>query len=87
MVKSTRTSFLTFSSTASTRRSISVRVEEDIYEVLVGPRADGTSVSTLCDSINDSSPANTVLYHLRTKFELDQLERVGSTPPPSERRC
>ena len=52
---------------------------EDIYEVLVGACADGTSVSTLCESSEDSSPANTILYHLRTKFEPERLERVANT--------
>ncbi|SEL80620.1 hypothetical protein SAMN04488691_10899 [Haloferax larsenii] len=52
---------------------------EDIYEVLVGACTDGTSVSTLCENSEDAPPANTVLYHLRTKFELDQLEQVGNT--------
>jgi len=42
---------------------------EDIYEVLVGACADGTSVSTLCASSQNSPAGNTVLYHLRTKFE------------------
>jgi len=52
---------------------------EDIYEVLVGACADGTSVSTLCASSQNSPAANTVLYHLRTKFEPDRLERVANT--------
>ncbi len=52
---------------------------EDIYEVLVGACADGTSVSTLCGSSEDSPPANTILYHLRTKFEPERLERVANT--------
>jgi len=39
---------------------------EDIYEVLVGACADGTSVSTLCASSQNSPAGNTVLYHLRT---------------------
>jgi len=38
---------------------------EDIYEVLVGACADGTSVSTLCASSQNSPAGNTVLYHLR----------------------
>jgi putative transposase len=42
---------------------------EDIYEALVGACADGTSVSTLCASSQNSPAGNTVLYHLRTKFE------------------
>jgi len=84
-VRSTRTSFLTFSSTALTRkfRSLANNAEitaEDIYEVLVGACADGTSVSTLCASSQNSPAGNTVLYHLRTKFEPERLERVANTP-------
>lgn len=52
---------------------------EDIYEVLVGATADGTSISTLCNSSEDSPSANAILYHLRTKFEPEQLERVANT--------
>jgi hypothetical protein len=52
---------------------------EDIYEVLVGATADGTSISTLCNSSEDSPSANTILYHLRTKFEPERLERVANT--------
>jgi len=52
---------------------------KDIYEVLVGACADGISVSTLCDSSEDSPPANTILYHLRTKFGPERLERVANT--------
>jgi hypothetical protein len=52
---------------------------EDIYEVLVSACADGTSVSTLCGSSENPPPANTILYHLRTKFELERLERVANT--------
>jgi len=44
--------------------------------VLVGACADRTSVSTLCASSQNSPAGNTVLYHLRTKFEPEQLERV-----------
>jgi len=52
---------------------------EDIYEVLVGATADGTSISTLCNSSENSPSANTILYHLRTKFEPERLERVANT--------
>jgi len=52
---------------------------EDIYEVLVGACAEGTSVSTLCASSQNSPAGNTVLYHLRTKFEPERLERVANT--------
>jgi len=53
---------------------------EDIYEVLVGACADGDlCLSTLCASSQNSPAGNTVLYHLRTKFEPEQLERVANT--------
>jgi len=52
---------------------------EDLYEVLVGATADGTSISTLCRSSEDSPSANAILYHLQTKFEPDRLKRVGNT--------
>jgi len=58
---------------------------EDIYEVLVGACADRTSVSTLCASSQNSPAGNTVLYHLRTKFEPEQLERVANTPAKGSR--
>jgi len=43
---------------------------EDLYEVLVGASADGTSISTLCNSSEDSPPATTVLYHLRSGYTV-----------------
>ncbi|WP_048077779.1 ISH3 family transposase [Halorubrum sp. AJ67] len=52
---------------------------EDIYEVLVGACADGSSVSTLCASSQNTPATNTILYHLRTKFEPERLERVANT--------
>ena len=52
---------------------------EDIFEVLVGACADGTSVSTLCEKSDDSPHPNTVLYHLREKFDLESVERIGNT--------
>jgi len=51
---------------------------EDIFEVLVGACADGTSISELCDTNEDSPHENTVLYHLREKFDLTSVERVGN---------
>ncbi|ELZ01385.1 ISH3 family transposase [Natrialba aegyptia] len=51
---------------------------EDIYEVLVGACADGTSVSKLCEVSEDSPHQNTVLYHLREKFGLESVEHVGN---------
>jgi len=50
----------------------------DIYEVLVDACADGTSISELCDSSDDSPHKNTVLYHLREKFDLAYVEQVGN---------
>jgi len=51
---------------------------EDFYEVLVGACADGTSISELCEASDDSPHKNTVLYHLREKFDLASVERVGT---------
>jgi len=83
-VRSTRTNFLTFSSTALTRKfplSLANNAEitaEDIYE---GPRRrlrqTGPLSLPLCASSQNSPAGNTVLYHLRTKFEPEQLERVA----------
>ncbi len=52
---------------------------EDLFEVLVGACADGTSVSTLCKKSKDSPHQNTVLYHLREKFDLESVEQIGNT--------
>ncbi|EMA40544.1 transposase ISH51, partial [Halococcus morrhuae DSM 1307] len=52
---------------------------EDIWDVLVGATADEDSVSHLCRISEESPHANTILHHLRTKFELEELERVGKT--------
>ena len=47
---------------------------EDIYEV-----------STLCERSEDAPHENSVLYHLRTKFDVDQLEHVGRDIGPGIR--
>jgi hypothetical protein len=52
---------------------------EDIYEVLVGATTDGTSISTLCERANDAPPSTDVLYHLRTKLDLETVKTVGNT--------
>jgi hypothetical protein len=52
---------------------------EDIYEVLVGACADGTSISIPCDRSEDSSSSTNILRHLRTKFDLDTVKEVGTT--------
>ena len=51
---------------------------EGIYEVLVGACAEGTSFSTLCENSKDAPHENSVLYHLRTKFDLETLEQIGN---------
>jgi len=51
---------------------------EEIFEVLVGACADGTSVSSLCEKSKESPHGNTILHHLRTKFDLDTVELVGN---------
>jgi len=51
---------------------------EDIYEVLVGATTDGTSISTLCERANDAPPSTDVLYHLRTKLDLETVKTVGN---------
>lgn len=52
---------------------------EDIYEVLVGATSYGSSISTLCNRSDDSPSGNGLLYHLRTKFDLDSVKAVGNT--------
>ncbi|GAA0449682.1 ISH3 family transposase [Halococcus dombrowskii] len=52
---------------------------EEIWDVLVGATADEDSVSHLCSISEESPHANTILHHLRTKFELEELERIGKT--------
>ncbi|WP_254532715.1 ISH3 family transposase [Natrinema gelatinilyticum] len=52
---------------------------EDIFEVLVGATADGTSISSLCEKSEDAPSGNDVLYHLRTKFDLETVESTGNT--------
>ncbi len=38
-----------------------------------------SSVSTLCEKSEDSLHQNTVLYHLRKKFDLESVEQTGNT--------
>ena len=52
---------------------------EDLFEVLVGACADGTSVSSLCERSNESPHSNTVTYHLREQFDLETVEVVANT--------
>lgn len=52
---------------------------KDIYKVLVGACADGTWVSMLYKRSEDVPHEKSVLYHLRTKFDLETLEQIGNT--------
>lgn len=40
---------------------------------------DGTSITDLCRRSEDAPSANDVLYHLRTKFDLETIHGVGTT--------
>ncbi|WP_256684140.1 ISH3 family transposase [Halococcus qingdaonensis] len=51
---------------------------DDIFEVLVGACADGTSISSLCKHSEDAPSGTNVLHHLRTKFNLDGVASVGN---------
>jgi hypothetical protein len=46
---------------------------EDIYEVLVGAPHDETSISTLCNSSEDSSSSKTIRFNLRMEFEPERF--------------
>jgi hypothetical protein len=52
---------------------------EDIYEVLVGATADGTSISTLCNRSEDSPSGNDINYHLNSKLDDDTVTTAGNT--------
>jgi hypothetical protein len=52
---------------------------EDIFEVLVGASADGTSISSLCADSADAPSGNDILHHLRTKFDLESVVSTGNT--------
>ena len=56
---------------------------EDIYKVLVGATADGTSISTLCRRSEDGPSGTNILRHLRTKFDLEKTkQRISTTAKP-----
>ncbi|GAD51823.1 probable transposase [Halarchaeum acidiphilum MH1-52-1] len=52
---------------------------EGIYEVLVGATGDETSISSLCEKSTDAPHPNSILYHLREKFDGNAVERIGNT--------
>jgi len=52
---------------------------DELYEVLAGASAGGTSINHVCETTDDSPHANTVRGHLTDQFELDTVEAVGNT--------
>ncbi|MFC7200656.1 ISH3 family transposase [Halospeciosus flavus] len=52
---------------------------EELYEVLAGASAGGTSINHVCETTDDSPHANTVRGHLTDQFDLDTVEAVGNT--------
>jgi len=61
--------------------SLANNAEITAEDICQGPRRRlrrQDPLSTLCASSQNSPAGNTVLYHLRTKFEPEQLERVAN---------
>ncbi|WP_114579693.1 ISH3 family transposase [Saliphagus sp. LR7] len=52
---------------------------DELYEVLAGASAGGTSINHVCETTDDSPHANTVRDHLTDQFDLDAVEAVGNT--------
>jgi hypothetical protein len=52
---------------------------EELYEVLAGASAGGTSINHVCETTDDSPHANTVRGHLTEQFDLDTVKQVGNT--------
>ena len=52
---------------------------EDLYEVLAGASASGTSVNHICETSKNSPHANTVRGYLADQFGLYTAEQVGDT--------
>ena len=51
---------------------------EELYSVLVGAAADGTSINHLCETTDDSPHANTVRGHLTDQFTIEEVEESGN---------
>lgn len=51
----------------------------EIHEILAGACADRISVSTHRENSEGSPHQNMVLYHLREKFDLESVVRIGNT--------
>ena len=52
---------------------------EELYEVLAGASAGGTSINHICEKTDESPHANTVRGYLTDQFDLDDVESVGDT--------
>ena len=52
---------------------------EEIWDVLIGATVSGRSITNLSARSEDAPSANAVLYHLRTKFDLETIRQVGNT--------
>ncbi len=52
---------------------------EELYEVLAGASAGGTSINHICEKTEESPHANTVRGYLTDQFDLDAVESVGDT--------
>ena len=52
---------------------------EELYEVLAGASAGGTSINQICETTDESPHANTVRGYLTDQFDLDAVESVGDT--------
>ena len=52
---------------------------DELYEVLAGASAGGTSINHVCKTTDESPHANTVRRHLTDQFELETLEAVSNT--------
>jgi hypothetical protein len=52
---------------------------DELYEVLAGASAGGTSINHVCETTEDSPHANTVRGHLTDQFDLETVETVGNT--------
>jgi len=51
----------------------------ELYKVLVGACADGTSITHICETTDDSPHDNTVREYLTDQFYLGTLELAGNT--------
>ena len=51
----------------------------ELYKVLVGACADGSSITHICETTDDSPHDNTVREYITDQFDLETLELAGNT--------